>query len=73
MVLEGTARPSEPLGAEFGRTLSEQFGIKYGSRGYEPEANAWSGPDAGGLVVFRPEKALAWFDFPKDVSRFRFA
>lgn len=72
VVLEGTARPSDPLGFDFGRTLSEQFGIKYGPRGYEPAADAWSGPDAGGLVVFRPEKALAWFDFPNDVSRFRF-
>ena len=30
------------------------------------------GVGAGGLVAFTPVKALAWFDFPTDVTRFRF-
>lgn len=72
VVLEGTAAPSEPLDAAFGRHLSERFGAKYGPLGYTPEPDAWSGEGAGGLVVFRPVKALAWFDFPNDVTRFRF-
>lgn len=72
VVLEGEARPSKPVDGEFGRHLSEQFGIKYGPKGYEPPPDAWSGSDAGGLVVFRPSKALAWFSFPEDVTRFRF-
>ncbi|MEX2279032.1 MAG: pyridoxamine 5'-phosphate oxidase family protein [Acidimicrobiia bacterium] len=72
VVLEGEARPSDPVDSDFGRVLSEQFGVKYGSKGYTPEPDAWSGPDAGGLVVFRPHKALAWFNFPDDVTRFRF-
>lgn len=72
VVLEGEARPSEPVGGEFGRHLSEQFAIKYGPKGYEPAPDAWSDEGAGGLVVFRPGKALAWFSFPEDVTRFRF-
>jgi hypothetical protein len=72
VVLEGTARPSDPVDADLGRSLSQNFGIKYGPKGYEPEPTAWSGPGAGGLVVFRPRKALAWFDFPNDVTRFKF-
>jgi hypothetical protein len=34
--------------------------------------DSWEGPDAGGLRVFTPLKAIAWFDFPTDVTRFRF-
>lgn len=71
VILEGTAGPSDPLDAEFGQHLSEMFAAKY-TPAYEPAPDAWSGPDAGGLVVFRPHKALAWFDFPTDVTRFRF-
>jgi hypothetical protein len=72
VVLEGTARPSDPVASDFGRHLSDGFAVKYAAKGYTPEATAWSGPDAGGLVVFRPQKALAWFAFPSDVTRFRF-
>lgn len=72
VVLEGEARPSEPITGEFGRHLSEQFATKYRQKGYEPTPDAWSGEDAGGMVVFRPSKALAWFSFPEDVTRFRF-
>lgn len=72
VVLEGMAAPSEPVDADLGRRLSEEFAVKYAERGYTPEPDAWSGPDAGGMVTFRPYKVLAWFDFPNDVTRFRF-
>lgn len=72
VILEGEARPSAPIELEFGRVLSDQFGVKYAQRGYAPTPDAWSGPDAGGLAVFRPTKALAWFSFPDDVTRFTF-
>lgn len=72
VVLEGSAAPSEPVGADLGRQLSERFAVKYAERGYAPEPDAWSGPHAGGMVTFQPHKALAWFDFPNDVTRFRF-
>ena len=72
VVLEGTASPSAPLTGEIASMISDRFKVKYADRGYAPERDSWSGADAGGMVVFRPRKALAWFSFPDDVSRFRF-
>ncbi|MDH3249884.1 MAG: pyridoxamine 5'-phosphate oxidase family protein [Acidimicrobiia bacterium] len=72
VILEGTSRPADPPGLELGARLASEFGRKYGDHGYSPAADSWEGPDAGGLVTFTPDKALAWFEFPKDVTRFRF-
>lgn len=72
IVVEGTSGASAPLGADRGAPIAAEIGRKYGEAGYAPEADAWSGPDAGGLCVFRPDKALCWFSFPTDVTRFRF-
>lgn len=72
VVIDGTSRPSEPPGSELGARLSAAY-AKYRDLGYEPKADAWEGAGAGGLVVFTPAKALAWFDFPTDVTRFRFS
>lgn len=72
VIVEGTSSPSEPIEGEFGRRLSQAFRAKYAIRGYEPTPDAWSGPGAGGMAVLTPAKAMAWRDFPKDVTRFRF-
>lgn len=72
VIIEGTSQPATAPGLDFGARLAAGFGDKYGDRGYRPEPDAWEGPGAGGLAVFTPIKALAWFDFPKDVTRFRF-
>ena len=72
VVVEGTARRASPPGLEFGARIATAFSAKYASRGYAPQANAWEGADAGGLLVFTPDKAFAWFDFPNDVTRFTF-
>jgi hypothetical protein len=72
VILEGTSRPADPPGPRLGARLSAEFGRKYAARGYSPEADAWEGVDSGGLMAFTPHKALAWFDFPNDVTRFRF-
>ena len=45
---------------------------KYAEHGYEPGPESWEGADSGGLRVMTPEKAMAWFDFPIDMTRFRF-
>lgn len=63
--------PSQPR-PELGGRLATAFADKYRDRGYEPQPDAWEGPHAGGLVVFTATKGLAWFDFPSDVTRFRF-
>lgn len=72
VVVEGTSGPAEPPGRDLGARLAAAFADKYADRGYEPEPDAWEGPGAGGLAMFTPAKALAWFDFPNDVTRFRF-
>ena len=72
IMVEGTTRASEPVGPELGRRVSAEIGRKYAERGYAPEPDAWSGPEAGGLMVFTPTKALAWFSFPTDLTRFGF-
>jgi hypothetical protein len=72
VMMEGRSLVADPPGAEFGGRLAAEFSRKYGEMGYSPEADAWDGADSGGLRVFTPKKALAWFDFPVDVTRFRF-
>lgn len=72
VIVEGRSGASAGPVAELGRRLSDAFGVKYSQAGYSPEPDAWDGPDAGGLSVFEPATALAWFDFPNDVTRFRF-
>jgi hypothetical protein len=72
VVVEGTAFPADPPGLELGARIAEAIGTKYGDKGYSPEPDAWEGANAGGLVRFDAVKAMAWFDFPTDVTRFRF-
>lgn len=72
VIVDGTSTPAAPPGADFGARLAAAFAQKYADRGYEPGPDAWEGPGAGGLVVLTPAKAVAWFDFPIDVTRFRF-
>ena len=71
VTVEGTAAPSEPPGLDLGTRIAQAIGAKYGERGYTPEPDAWESEAAGGLVRFTPTKAMAWFDFPNDVTRFR--
>jgi hypothetical protein len=71
VIVEGHAGPAQSPGIELGTRIATAMKEKYGSKGYSPEPDAWEGPEAGGLCCFVPEKALAWFDFPNDVTRFR--
>lgn len=72
VIVEGISAAAQPPGAEFGAELAAAFTAKYADLGYAPAADAWEGPQAGGLRSVTPLKAMAWFDFPKDVTRFRF-
>lgn len=72
VIVEGRAVPAPPPGIELGGRIAAAIGEKYAARGYAPEPDAWEGEHAGGLVRFTPSRALAWFDFPSDVTRFRF-
>ncbi len=71
VIVEGdsvaTRAEPDPLGAR----LSEAF-TKYQASGYAPGPDAWAGVDGGGLRVITPRRAMAWFSFPTDCTRFRF-
>lgn len=71
VIVEGTSTATRAEPDTLGAELALAFG-KYADAGYRPEADAWSGDDGGGLRVITPQRALAWFDFPKDCTRFRF-
>lgn len=70
VIVEGlsTATSAEP--AELGARLASAF-EKY-HPGYAPGPDSWSGEQGGGLRVITPKRALAWFAFPKDCTRFVF-
>ena len=72
VIVEGRSTAAEPPGLEFGGRLSAAMSGKYSEHGYAPEPDSWEGPAAGGLRVLTPVTALAWFDFPSDMTRFRF-
>ena len=72
IILDGTSVASEPVTGHLGTRIATAIGAKYGELGYRPEPDAWSDEIAGGLRVFTPNKALAWFDFPNDLTRYRF-
>jgi hypothetical protein len=71
VIVEGeshaTSAPADGLGAR----IAEAF-AKYHDLGYRPAADAWAGEAGGGLRVLTPKRALAWFTFPTDATRFRF-
>ncbi len=72
VIVDGESNAAVAPGPNLGGRIAEAMGDKYGAKGYAPEPDAWDGPDTGGLRVFTPHKAIAWFDFPKDVTRFHF-
>ena len=72
VIVEGHSEMAAPPGPELGARLSEAMCSKYAEHGYEPGPESWEGADSGGLRVMTPEKAMAWFDFPIDMTRFRF-
>jgi hypothetical protein len=71
VIVEGTSAPTRAPTATLGSRLAAAFG-KYHALGYSPSADAWDGEDGGGLRVLTPRRALAWFAFPADATRFRF-
>lgn len=72
VIVEGRSDKADRPGRDFGARLSNAMSAKYGEHGYTPGPDSWDGPDSGGLRVVTPAKAMAWFDFPNDMTRFRF-
>jgi nitroimidazol reductase NimA-like FMN-containing flavoprotein (pyridoxamine 5'-phosphate oxidase superfamily) len=71
VIVEGTSAPTRADADGLGARLAEAFG-KYHDHGYTPPADSWSGEDGGGLRVITPRRAMAWFAFPQDCTRFTF-
>lgn len=71
VIVEGrsVATRAEPDG--LGARLADAF-VKYHDHGYAPGPDSWAGEHGGGLRVITPRRALAWFDFPADCTRFTF-
>lgn len=70
VIVEGGSRATRADPDGLGADLAAAFG-KYHPE-YAPEADAWAGDDGGGLRVLTPVRALAWFAFPTDCTRFTF-
>ena len=71
VIVEGESVATRADADGLGARLSQAF-TKYAGDNYSPEPDAWSGEDGGGLRVITPRRAMAWFDFPKDCTRFTF-
>ena len=71
VILEGTSISTWADPEILGARLADAFG-KYHDDGYAPAADAWADQQGGGLRVFSPAAAMAWFRFPADATRFVF-
>jgi hypothetical protein len=71
VIVEGTSAPTRAPAATLGARIATAF-EKYHTLGYSPAADAWDGSDGGGLRVLTPRRAMAWFSFPTDATRFSF-
>lgn len=71
VIVEGESVATRADADDLGGRLSEAF-AKYATSGYTPGPDSWSGEDGGGLRVITPHRAMAWFAFPKDCTRFTF-
>lgn len=71
VIVEGESHPTRAPAETLGARISEAF-AKYHDLGYSPTADAWAGEEGGGLRVLTPKRALAWFAFPTDATRFQF-
>lgn len=72
LVLEGSTGMTGPVTGPVAEPISQEFARKY-APAYSPPADAWSGDDGGGMMVFRPDRGFAWSEFPADVTRYRWA
>jgi len=71
VIVEGTSVATRADADGLGARLAEAF-RKYHDQGYSPGPDSWSGEAGGGLRVLTPRRALAWFSFPTDCTRFMF-
>ena len=71
VILEGEAHAAKRPSPEFAQRLVAAFEAKYGgSHDYHPSPTQW---DDGGLYVMHPKVAFGWTEFPKALTRWKFA
>lgn len=71
VIVEGESHPTRADADGVGAQLAAAYS-KYHKLGYSPNPDSWSGEHGGGLRVLAPKRALAWFSFPGDATRFTF-
>lgn len=71
VIVEGVSEATSADPGDLGARLAGAF-EKYHPQ-YAPGPDAWSGQDGGGLRMIIPRRALAWFAFPTDCTRFAFS
>jgi hypothetical protein len=71
VIVEGTAETAFALPLDQATAIARAFGAKYGTKGYTPEPAQYQQADSG-LFRIRPRVILAWSDFAKDPTRWRF-
>ncbi len=69
VMVNGVSEPTRADPGDLGARLSAAF-AKYHTAGYSPGPDSWAAEDGGGLRVLIPRRALAWFAFPTDCTRF---
>ncbi|MGV8967229.1 MAG: hypothetical protein ACOH2F_13225 [Cellulomonas sp.] len=72
VIVEGESHPTQADADSLGGRLAEAYS-KYHTLGYNPGPDSWAHEGGGGLRVLIPRRALAWFSFPSDATRFTFA
>lgn len=70
VIVEGTSLATSAAADGLGARLAAAF-EKY-HPDYAPARDSWAGEQGGGLRVLHPRRALAWFAFPEDCTRFTF-
>ena len=69
VIVEGEAEAVDDPPRSLTTRLAQGYSAKYAALGYAPQPDTW---DAGGLYRMRPRKALAWTQFPDDMTRWHF-
>lgn len=71
VIVDGLSLQPEPITGELGERLAAEYARKYAPE-YTPDPGQWSGDLSGGMRYLQPQKAMAWTEFPNDLTRFTF-
>jgi nitroimidazol reductase NimA-like FMN-containing flavoprotein (pyridoxamine 5'-phosphate oxidase superfamily) len=69
VILEGMAQMLGKPDPQVAEQVAAEYRRKYANFGYSPTPDQW---DQGGLVELTAEKAIAWSQFPTDMTRWKF-